>query len=144
VLRKARSPSKPSAFRKSHKYRCWRLWCYLELATPAGFTQDSRMPRVQTSYSNWWDAEEPRKWLVASDPSTALRVNEWREKEPGSRPGRDEFRPATTKERGKSRSSAKKQPRGIEDQKSGHEKIKIRTLEPYAATPGRNDRRLTE
>src|SRR5229473_1190962 len=30
VFRKAQSPSKPSAFRKSHKYRCWRLWCYLE------------------------------------------------------------------------------------------------------------------
>src|SRR5260370_2066232 len=30
-------------------------------------------------------------------PSTALRVNEWREKEPGSRPGWDKFRPASTK-----------------------------------------------
>src|SRR6266436_4867738 len=72
---------------------------------------------MQTSYCNWWDAEEPRKWRVASG-----------EKKNRSRPGRDEFRPATTKERGTSRSRAKKQPRGIEDQKSSQERIKIRTL----------------
>ncbi len=31
--------------------------------------------------------------------------------------------------------SAEKQARGIEDQKSSHEKIKIRTLKPYGAAP---------
>jgi hypothetical protein len=63
-----------------------------------------------------------------SGPPARVTSGEWREKEPGSRPGRDKFRPATTKERGKSRRRAKKQPQGIEDQKSSHEKIKIRTL----------------
>jgi hypothetical protein len=38
------------------------------------------------------------------------------------------LKPGHYKERGKSRRSAKKQPRGVEDQKSSHEKIKIRTL----------------
>ena len=76
-------------------------------------------------------------WGVARKGYTAVASDEWREKEPGSRRRAGiKFRPATTKERGKSRSSAKKQPRGVEDQKSSHEKIKIRTLKPYGAAPG--------
>src|SRR5712692_10000398 len=83
------------------------------------FARAAFLPQMQTIYCNWWDAEEPRKWRVTSGPSTALRVNEWREKEPGSRPGRDKFRPATTKERGKnSREGSKTKSRAKRKSKS--------------------------
>src|SRR5258708_26147833 len=43
--------------------RCFHLGCRsLLTVTRTTFARGAFLPRMQTIYCNWWDAEEPRKW----------------------------------------------------------------------------------